>query len=161
MNTALIASVILAVYIMTACIVNRSIPESISQLVKDLTTAGVWLWSTVMILTAVLTLPAALDAACENTQFLAFISCAALVFMAVTPLVNNTSHISYTVHMASAYTSAAASQLLVLLNCPWLLMLWVPFFIFWYVFSQRRSFPWKFWSETTCFVITLIFSTLF
>ena len=156
-NTAITAFVLVTVYVVTACIVNRDIPESISQMVNTLDTTGVWLWTVVMILTAVLTMPAALNAVDEVTHPIAFLACASMVFMALTPIVKHSSELSYNVHMFSAITSAVSSQLLVATNCPRLLLCWVPFFGAWLiVYILHHHYQWKFWAEFTCFFTTFI-----
>lgn len=158
MNTAIIAFTLLAAYIVTACIINRSIPDSISQMVNSLPSSGMWLWSAVMLITAALTMPAALAAASDNTRFLAFLSCISIVFMALTPLVSQTITMAYHVHMATAIISAVTSQLLVAANCLWLMLGWLPFIVSWYLFSRKnQKFQWKFWAETTCFILTFAF----
>lgn len=160
-----IAATLLATYILTLCVVQRRIPNSVSQTVFLLPKAGTWLWTVVVAAVAFLTMPTFIDRTAESVQFLAFFACAGLLVVAVCPLVAKKGDAesykdapTYRIHVAGAYTSAVASQLVVAICQPWLLLLWLPWFAAFVWISKDthwRTSP--FWAEITAFTINIIY----
>ena len=158
MTSILIAIAILLTYTVTLCIVNHGIPPSLSASVYALPPAGAWLWTLIILSVVALVLPTMLDKTPDTWQFLAFLSCAGLVFVGVCPLVKDTFSMSYKVHCGGAIVCAVASQLLVVVqDWRWLLG-WIPFIAAFCLISIRGR--WRtqtFWAEMTCFAITFAY----
>jgi hypothetical protein len=160
-----IAATLLATYILTLCVFQRRIPNSVSQTVFLFPDAGKWLWTVVVAAVAFLTMPTFIDRTAESVQFLAFFACAGLLVVAVCPLVAKNGDATtykdaptYRIHLAGAYTSAIASQTVVAFCQPWLLLLWLPWFAAFVWISKDthwRTSP--FWAEITAFTINIIY----
>ena len=160
-----IAATLLATYILTLCVVQRRIPNSVSQTVFLLPYAGKWLWTVVVAAVAFLTMPTFIDRTAENVQFLAFFACAGLLVVAVCPLIPHVENATtykdaptYRIHVAGAYTSAVASQLVVAYCQPWTLLMWLPWFAAFVWISKDthwRTSP--FWAEITAFTILILY----
>lgn len=149
----------LLVYIVVLSIYGGRIPPSLSDSVFYLKQEKRWIWTLFLFIFSFLTIPVAIEVADENTKFLAFLAIAALAFVGAAPLVRDTSDIAYKVHCWAAAICAACSQLLLLFNSYWFLLLWVPWGItlLWF---KCRSQKWRtmvFWGEMVCFTDTLIF----
>ena len=156
MNITL-AAVIMTAYVVFACGWARCIPNSLSQSVFYLPAWGRTLWTVAIAAVAFLIVPSFIDHTPDDFKFLAFLSCAALAFVAVTPLTCG-KEMSYKVHMTSAYACGILSQLAVVITCPWFLLLWLPWLVA-YVLIRRNG-QWKtkaFWAEITCFVSVFLF----
>ena len=159
MNITL-AAVIMTAYVVFVCAWARCIPNSMSQSVFLLPSWGRTLWTVAIAVVAFLTVPSFIDHTPDDFKFLAFLSCAALAFVAVTPL-TGAKEMSYNVHMISAYACGVLSQLAVAITCPWFLLLWLPWVVA-YVLIRRNG-QWKtkaFWAEVTCFVSVFFFCLL-
>lgn len=87
MILALISLVLIWAYIVYAIRVIKSVPWSISDTYYQLEKRNrpKWLFQVAMIVPAMLLLPAWLELSPEKYQFLAFLSCAGLVFVGVAP----------------------------------------------------------------------------
>lgn len=160
-----IAATLLATYILTLCVSQRRIPNSVSQTVFLFPDAGKWLWTLVVAAAAFLTMPTFIDRTAESVQFLAFFACAGLLVVAVCPLVAKNGDATtykdaptYRIHVAGAYISAIASQLVVAFCQPWLLLMWLPWFAAFVWISKDthwRTSP--FWAEITAFTILILY----
>lgn len=153
--TSIIAFALLIMYTLIICVVNKQIPNSLSASVFLLPPSGVWLWTVIITAIAVLTMPALLDITPEKWQFIAFIGCAALGFVAAAPLVRDKGDMAYKVHCTAAVVCAICSQALVVIICPWLLMTWIPWFAaFVWITKDERWLTQVFWAEMVCFTST-------
>ena len=157
----IIAITLVTTYTLCLCVANRHIPRSISQAVFALPALGSWLWTLVIGATAALSMPTLIDISTEGSRFLAFLACAGLLFVAFCPLDPKGRDMSYGVHMAGAYTCAVCSQLLVAVNQPWLLLLWIPWaFAFVWITKDERWLTAPFWAEVTCFATTFAYALI-
>lgn len=158
MTNILIAIAILTTYTLCLCVVNRQIPSSLSASVFWLPPSGSWLWTVAIGAVAYLCMPALIEKTPETYQFLGFISCAGLLFVACCPLIRNKSDLAYKVHTGGAIVCAVCAMLLVALSCWWLLFLWIPWlFVFVWVTKDHVWRTQTFWAEMTCFVISFIY----
>jgi hypothetical protein len=155
-----IAATILVAYTVTLCVANQRIPDSLSQSVFMLPPVGAWLWTAVIGTIAFLIVPTILDAASANTQWMAFLAIAGLLFVAVCPLIPegnsekpDTKDMTYKIHMAGAILCAVMSQLFIACNNAWLLLCFLPF-IGYFIYTIAKHEKWRtktFWAEMTCF----------
>lgn len=157
-----IALTLLVSYTVTLCVVNKSIPSSLSASVFALPPGGQWLWTLVIGLVAMLMMPTLLDKTPEEWQFLAFLGCAGLLFVAFAPLVKDKTDMAYLIHMAGAYDSAVCSQLLVAVRYPWLLLLWLPWaaVFVWHLAHRKKWRTQTFWAEQTCFASIFLYALI-
>lgn len=156
MIATILSFVIIAVYTVAMCIVGGGIPRSLSATVFDLPPKYSWIWTASIGLTAFLVMPPFIESTSRGTQPLAFIACAALLFVAVTPLVKVKDDIAYHIHMTAAVVCAVSSQLSVAINQPLLLLGWLPWLVY-FVYSLTDFEKWQtkaFWAEMTCFALT-------
>lgn len=154
-----LAIAILLVYILALCKIGGRIPPSLSDSVFYLDKKQRWIWVVTLFVVCFLTIPCVIDRATENTKFLAFLAIAALAFVGAAPLVKDTSDLAYKVHCVAAAVCALCSQLLLMFNCYWLLLLWVPWGIALLYFKVRKE-RWRtmiFWGEMVCFANTFAF----
>lgn len=160
MITTLIALAILTAYILAVCITNKQIPHSLSETVFFLPAGGSWLWTVTIAAVAFLVVPTFIEKTAESVQFLAFLSCAALAFVAVCPLIGSYGNIkkdeqTYKIHMASAYACGVLSQVAVVITCPWMMLWWLPWVAaFVWITKDRKWQTSIFWAEMTCFLST-------
>lgn len=177
MNTMIIiATTLLVAYTLILCVVNKHIPDSLSQSVFFLPPSTSWLWTLVIGFFAFAIMPSIIDKTPENWQWLAFISCAGLMAVAFAPLlpaketltqdgdkVIDKSDIGYKVHMVGAFTAAIGSQVLMLV-CQWpILLCWIPFVGYFAYLIRMHLLPWRtrvFWAEMTCFLTPVIYVTI-
>ena len=160
----LIAVIILLVYTIILCKKIGGIPPSLSASVFALPQNRRWIWTVVLYSVCFLFLMpwpwSYLDKVSEQTQFLAFFAIAALAFVGAAPLVKDKQMLAYKVHCTAAIICGLCSQLVLVFNQPWLLILWIPFFlVYWIIYSwkwEQRTF----WAEMVCFGSTFIFCTI-
>lgn len=150
------AIIILVLYTIILCVVNKQIPNSLSASVFALPPSGSWLWTVVIGGVSFMTMPTLIKVTPDTWRFLAFISCAGLAFVAVCPLIPDKTDLTYKIHMAGAITCAVASQLLVAIVKWWLLLGWLPWIIafIWITKDHSRWRTQVFWAEMTCFAIS-------
>ena len=154
-----ISLVLLIAYTATLCVVNKQIPSSLSSTVFFLPPTGAWLW-TVVIAAVVFTLAPVLIENAQHCQFLAFLACAGLLFVAGCPLVPDKGDMAYRVHCASAIVCAVSAMALVAVNQVLLLLLWLPWFAV-FLWKTRGRKSWEtntFWAEMECFLITYVYA---
>jgi len=146
MNSLVIASIItIALYVGAMVYTGRRIPESISQTVFLLPRKGQWVFTIVMWLVGFLLLPVLLEKVSEQTQFLAFLMVAGIGFVGAAPLVAKEKN---TIHYVFAAIAGIASQLLVALNQPLLLLTW--FLYIGYTLVAKDVSRNLFWVEVLC-----------
>ena len=154
-----IAMAVLTIYTAALCLAGRQIPPSLSASVFYLPRAGAILWLAVIATVVFCLAPVLLAVSRPATQFLAFISCAGLLFVGGCPLVKDKTDLTYKIHMAGAISSAIAANLLIMTNHWWMLFLWIPW-VFWFVWvtKDRRWTTQTFWAEMTCFFMTFAYA---
>lgn len=158
MINILIAIAILLIYTIVLCIANKQIPSSLSATVFYLPPKGAWIWTLVIAAVVFLIAPTYISIMGESWQWLAFLSCAGLLFVAGAPLVKDKSDMAYKVHMAGAILCAVSSQVSVAVVEPKLLLLWV-FWVFTWAWITKDNGGWRtktFWAEMVCFTTTFV-----
>ena len=122
--TLLVISALLTIVLYMGAMVytGRKIPESVSATVFLLPRAGQWLFTIVMWIVGFTLLPSLLEKVSEQTQFLAFIMIAGVMFVGAAPLLANERN---TIHYVFAAIAGLSSQLLVALNQPLFLLTWM------------------------------------
>jgi hypothetical protein len=94
----------------------------------------------------------------ENTQFLAFLAIAGLAFVGAAPLVKyRDDAMQFKVHEWGAIVCASCSQLVLVFNCPLLLLLWIPYVIAGFIIGWKKWETMIFWGEMVCFSNTFAF----
>ena len=157
MNIA-IAIIILLVYTLVMIKIGGSIPPSLSASVFNLPTNKRWIWTVVLFAVCFLCVPTYIEKTSENTQFLAFLAIAGLAFVGAAPLIKfSDDKMQFRVHEVGAIVCAACSQILLVFNCSWLLLLWIPFIIYGFVKGWKTWKTMIFWGEMVCFSNTFIY----
>ena len=158
MNNIIIAIVFLLVYTLSMIKIGGSIPPSLSASVFNLKIKDRWIWTVVILTVCFLCVPTYIEKTSENTQFLAFLAIAGLAFVGAAPLVKfSDDKMQFRVHEVGAIVCATCSQILLAFNCPWLLLLWVPFIVYGFVKGWKTWTTMIFWGEMVCFSSTFIY----
>ena len=154
----LIAILILLIYTITLIKIGGQVPPSLSASVFNIPTNKRWIWTVVIIAVCFLAVPTYIEKTGINTQFLAFLAIAGLGFVGAAPLVKFTNNVlQFRVHEIGAIVCATCSQLVLIFNCPILLLCWIPFII------AAITTGWKdwrtriFWGEAVCFTSTFLY----
>lgn len=134
MYLVIISMLIITVYTLSVCIKGKGIPNSISVTFYKLEHPK-WFMAT-MWLTAGLLIPAILEASKPNTEFLAFIACVGMLMVGAAP--NFKDEFEGKIHTSGAIMCIAGSQLWVMFNCGWCLMVWVAYLIYTFVMMTRH-----------------------
>ena len=131
---------------------------SLSASVFNFPTNKRWIWTVTIFAVCFLAVPTYIEKASENTQFLAFLAIAGLAFVGAAPLIKFKSNaLQFRVHEIGAIVCATCSQLVLIFNCPILLLCWIPFII------AAITTGWKdwrtriFWGEAVCFTSTFLY----
>ena len=119
MTTLIIISMlIIASYTAAVCIKAKEVPYSISATFYALDHK--WWFLATMWLTAGLLMPAILEVSNPNTEFLAFLACAGMIFVGAAP--NFRPEFEGKIHQGGAIVCVVGSQLWVACNCWWVLL---------------------------------------
>jgi len=151
MTLTIISLGILLSYTVGVCLYSKKIPNSLSQSVFELKGAQMLFWYFGIIVPLMLIAPVLIEVTYEPFRWIAFLACAGLLFVGGVPVVRDKKELAYKVHMAGAIGCALCSQVLLLLSCWYLLLLWVPYAL---VFIVKGGSLWKrkaFWAEMVCF----------
>ena len=156
-----IAIIILLVYTLVMIKTGCSIPPSLSASVFNIPTNKRWIWTVVLFAVCFLCIPTYIEKTDINTQFLSFLSIGGLTFVGAAPLVKiSDDKMQFRVHKIGAIICAVCSQLVLAFNCPWLLLLWIPYIIAFIKLNDFRAKGWNtkiFWAEMVCFSNTFTF----
>lgn len=144
-SLVVIALIVIALYTGAMIYSGRGIPESISQTVFLLPRKGQWVFTVVMWVVGFLLIPVLLEKVSEQTQFIAFLTISGVCFVGASPLVLKEKN---TIHYVCAAVAGIASQLLVALNQPLLLLLW--FLYVGYTLLAKDGSKNLFWVEVSC-----------
>lgn len=158
-----ISIIILLAYTIFACAYGRKIPRSLSTSVYMLPAWGRPVWTVVLVAIAFLTVPSFIDATADSFRAFAFAACAALAFVAISPLtVKSKMGMSFAVHSWGAVICGLSSQLAIAFSAPLYLLCWLPFIgYFVYVKANHLTFQTAlFWAEMTCFAATFLFCAI-
>lgn len=117
---------IIASYVGVMIYKNKSIPSSISDTFYSLEHKGWFGFS--MIGTALLLTPSILSYTSESYQFLAFLMCAGLIFVGVSP--NFKDGLDRPIHIIATIMAAVCSQIWVILMQPYILLTWIIWFVY-------------------------------
>ena len=132
-----IAFALLTVYVTVVCNYNQRIPDSLSQTVFFINQRNKWIWTLLIFSMIILVsvpmkcLPFAASVF-EKTSgwasdLLMMVAMFLLAVVGVTPLTNgDEKSMDYKVHMVSAWTSGIASTIAIAVECPVVLLCWVP-----------------------------------
>lgn len=138
--------------------IECSIPPSLSASIFNIPTNKRWIWTVVIFTVCILVVPTYIEKTDINTQFLSFLSIGGLGFVGAAPLVKfKDDALQFRVHEVGAIVCAACSQLVLIFNCPLLLLLWIPFIVYGFIKGWKN---WKtivFWGEMVCFISTFIY----
>lgn len=105
---------------------KNGIPYSISDTYYSLEHKAWFGFS--MIGTAVLLMPSILERTPESYQLLAFLMCAGLCFVGAAP--NFKAGMDRPIHIIATSIAALSSQIWVALTCPYLLLVWLAWFLY-------------------------------
>ena len=154
----IIAIIILLVYTLVMIKIGGSIPPSLSASVFNIPTNKRWIWTVVLFAIYFLCVPTYIEKTSESTQFLAFLAIAGLAFVGAAPLVKfSDDEMQFRVHKVGAIVCAACSQILLVFNCPWLLLSWIPFIVYGFIKGWKTWITIVFWGEMVCFASTFIY----
>lgn len=151
-SLVVIAITVIALYVGAMIYTGRQIPESISQTVFVLPRKGQWLFTVVMWVVGFLLMPVLMEKVSEQTQFIAFLMVSGICFVGASPLVLKEKN---TIHYVFAAVAGIASQLLVALNQPLLLLLW--FLYIGYTLLAKDGSKNLFWVEVSCMLTVFAF----
>lgn len=144
-----LAATTLAVYLCRMIKKNGGVPPSISDtsyILKDKN-----IFTCVMVAIGMLMLPEMIEASSEKTQFLAFLSSVGICGVGASP---NFKGYQRAMHFTCAYLCCIASQVMIALNNPIVLLGWIPFIICTLLTKGKN---WAFWGEITCILNTLAY----
>ena len=154
----LLAIIILGAYTLYLIKSIGFIPSSLSATVFSISFKQRWIWTIVILAVCFLAVPTYIEKTSENTQFLAFLAIAGLAFVGAAPLVKfSDDKMQFRVHEVGAIVCAACSQLVLVFNCPWLLLLWIPYVAYGFANGWKTWKTMIFWGEAVCFGSTFIY----
>lgn len=128
---------------------HYGVPASISQTAYKLPHES--LFTLLMYAIGFLTVMPMMDACKDGTEVLAFLTIAGILFVGAAPLAK---HTNIAVHMTAAVVFGASSQLMIALNEPQLLSVWVVCAL-WLMLIKGRH--WLFWIEIACVTDLLLY----
>lgn len=132
------------------------IPSSLSATVFSMDKKDRWIWCIVIWAVVFICLPTYIGKTGENTRFIAFLAMDGLLFVGGAPL---TIKDEDKMHCGAAVVCALCSQLVLVFNQPWLLLVWVPW-VAAFVRVTKDNVQWRtatFWADMVCFANTFAF----
>ena len=147
-----IAMFTIVAYVVAMVIKNKEIPESISSTVFNLEKKWKWVFSAVMWIVGFLLMPPLMEKVSDSTRFIAFFMVAGILFVGASPLVAKEKN---TLHYVCAAVAGIASQLLVALNQPLLLLIW--FLYIGYTLAAKDGSRNFFWVEVSCMLSVFVY----
>ena len=150
----MIASLIILFSYLAFVVAKFGIPQSISESYYLLGKMG-WVFQITLFVTAFLVIPSLIDASTENTQFLAFLACAGLLFVGAAPLFKQ--EFDNKVHFTSAALCCGSLVLWQVFNSSWVIPA-VCFCFVCYPMLKDKKYVW--WLEIATIVsayVSLIF----
>lgn len=152
----LIALAVIVLYTGAMIYRSREIPASISATVFQLSERGRWVFTAVMFLAVFLLMPPLMEKVADASRPVVFFMIAGIGFVGAAPLVAKDRN---TVHYVSAVIAGIASQLLVALNQPLLLLTW--FLYFGYTIIAKDASRNLFWTEVLCMLNVFAYCLFF
>ena len=129
---------------------TKEIPESVSSIAYIMPH---WAFSVWIALTGLSTLPFILEALSDGWQWVGFLSIVGLFIVASSSYYKTEEK---TLHWVGGILCAECALIVVAIARPWLLLLWIPFFI---ALMKWPNDKWFFWCEVMVFAL-LITSTI-
>ena len=129
---------------------TREIPESVSAIAYVMPH---WAFSSWIALTGISMLPPMMDALPDDWQWVGFLSIVGLLIVASSSYYRTE---ATTLHWAGGILCAVCALIVVAIARPWLLLLWIPFFI---ALMKWPNDKWFFWCEVMVYGL-LITSTI-
>ncbi len=126
--SCLIGFLIIFLYCIIVIIHDREIPNSISQIVYSLSEKWKWTFTIVMFIVGFMIVPQLIEVI-QNPlyKFLGFFTVLGILGVGADPLVKGEHNI---VHYLSAIIMGISSQIIVYMNIPQLLYLWIPYILY-------------------------------
>ncbi|WP_300794312.1 glycosyl transferase [uncultured Bacteroides sp.] len=129
---------LISAYIVSVCVKLGDIPNSVSSTFYHLKHR--FIFALVMIGTVILLMPAILEITPENIQAIAFISCAGIIVVGVSP--DFRSDTDGKIHQTGAFICITGSQLWVALMYPFTLIIWlayIPYILTMYFIYREKG----------------------
>ena len=126
--SCLVGFLIIFLYCIIVIIHDREIPNSISQIVYSLSEKWKWTFTIVMFIVGFMIVPQLIEVI-QNPlyKFLGFFTVLGILGVGADPLVKGEHNI---VHYLSAIIMGISSQIIVYMNIPQLLYLWIPYILY-------------------------------
>ena len=126
--SCLIGFLIIFLYCIIVIIHDREIPNSISQIVYSLSEKWKWTFTIVLFIVGFMIVPQLIEVI-QNPlyKFLGFFTVLGILGVGADPLVKGEHNI---VHYLSAIIMGISSQIIVYMNIPQLLYLWIPYILY-------------------------------
>lgn len=158
MVNIIIAIIILLIYTFVLIRIGGAMPSSLSASVYFINKNKRWIWTAVLFAVCFLCIPTIIEKSNENTQFLGFLAIAGLGFVGAAPLVPiKEDSLQLKVHEIGAIVCAVCSQLLLMFNCTWLLLFWIPYIVAGFIIGWKKWRTMIFFGELVCFANTFIY----
>ena len=119
----IIAIIITVIYVTAVSLLAGELPVSVSSTVYELGKKWAWVFTVVMFIVPMLLAPSLMSHS-KGTEFLAFLTIGGVLGVGAAPLMSGERN---TFHYLCAAVSGLASQMLVALNTPLLLLIWLPY----------------------------------
>lgn len=157
----ILSFILFVLYVVIICYKNKSIPIHLSQTFYIL--KHKFIFSLFLLSLTFMLLPPLLEITPTNYEFLAFLTGASVAFIGLTP--NFLEQFEGKIHSISAYIAVAASQLLILLTEPIILLTWLLALLIIIVcklFRKEKQINYIFWIEIIGIlnIFILVFSYL-
>lgn len=135
----MILSMIILFGYLALVVAKFGIPKSISDSYYLLGKKG-WMFQVALFLTAFLVMPSLIDRSSEDTQFLAFLSCAGLIFVGAAPFFKRT--FDSKVHFISAAICCVGLVLWQIFNASWVTPLVCLLAVLYPMFKDKKYMWW-------------------
>jgi len=132
--SCLIGFLIILLYCIIIITKDKEIPNSISQMVYSLEEKMKWTFTMVMMIVGFMIVPQLMEVINSNYEFLGFLTVLGIFGVGADPLVKGEKNI---VHYVSAAIMGISSQIIVLMNMPNLMYMWIPYVM--YTLYEKKS----------------------
>ena len=146
--TSTLALISIAGYLICTAIKHKEIPDSISETAYIVDKPEVF--TGVMFTEACLLMFPLLEHSSENTQWLAFLTIAGLIMVALTPKYKTEGGIA---HYIGGMITGVASQALIAANEPTILYSWATYPLLYFISKEDYTY----WAELICLINIFIF----
>lgn len=118
---------LLLIYCITIIIINKEIPNSISQTVYMLPNKLKWIFTIILFAITFMIAPRLFSITNNYYSFLVFFTLVGILGVGVDPLIKGQKNI---IHYSSAIMMGISSQILVYIINPYILLSWIPYIIY-------------------------------